>query len=169
MRNTWDFFCRTLRATPTGLHWVGGVCLAILLFKIVSLNQIPEQFPHAHELGLLSENLLAAIVAAYIFFVISYQLPLVLERQAVGPSIAMLADQVVNSVVTFVYEVNFHLNARHGTATLPTPVTEKLITDLFSRISPNAPSPVWQRRTLAVMSWFDVLIDHDLECREHID
>jgi hypothetical protein len=169
VRNSLETLGATLRTTPPVVNWVFGLSLTVLLAKILWLNAMPEQFRYGYELGQLAENVLAAIVAAYIFFMISYQLPLVLERKAVGPTIVMLADQVIKSVLGFLHQVNYSLNARNGIATVPSPVTEQLVSELFAKISPNGASPVWERRTLAIVSWLDVMIDQTLQCREHID
>jgi hypothetical protein len=155
--------------TPAVVKFVAFGSAIVLLLKILWLDQIPAWFGRAHELGVLTENVLTATVAASVFFVISYQLPLVVERMAVGPTIAMLADQVVQHVAKFLYAVNHSLNAKDGTATLAQPVTEQTVADLFKRISPNDASPMWDTQTFAVVSWLSTMVDQDVQCRGSID
>jgi hypothetical protein len=158
-----------LKTTPAVVNWVAFGSLLTLIAKILWLNGLPEEFAHAHELGLVAQDILAATVAAYIFFELSYQLPLVLERRAVAPTIAMLSDQVVESVVTFLYAVNNVVNGKIEAAVLPEKVTEQFVEELFAQISPNMASQIWETRTLAVLSWLDGMIDQDLQCQRYID
>jgi hypothetical protein len=115
-----------------------------------------------------AENLLAATVAAYIFFLISYQLPQTLERKAVGPSIAILTDRVVQSVVTVLFMLHFRVNAVEGRATLPDPVTEDFVTTLFKFIAPNSNS-ISHDALGKPLTWFTYVIDESAKCLDCID
>ena len=157
------------KTTPPIVKCVAFGSAGVLLLKILWLDQIPAWFPRVHELGVLTENVLTATVAASVFFVISYQLPLVVEKMAVGPTIAMLADQVVQYAARFLYEVNRSLNAKDGKAALAQPVTEQTVADLFKRISPNDASPMWDTQTFAVVSWLSTMVEQDTQCRGFID
>ena len=92
----------------------------MLLVKLLWLNDIPASFNKAPDLGLLMENLLAATVAAYIFFVISYQLPQVVEQNRIGPEITSLLDGTSNRVTGFLQMVS---GATSGTLLNPTQST----------------------------------------------
>jgi hypothetical protein len=168
MRST-KLICSIFSATPAVVHWVACISIVVLLMKVLWLDAMPEAFSHAHELGHLTQDILVATVAAYIFFLISYQVPLVLERRAVGPTIAMLGDQVVETTMRFLVGVNYSLDAKDGGASLPDPVTEEFVLKLFSKISPNAMSPIWEAGTLAIVSWLRTMMDQDLQCRSYLD
>lgn len=116
VRDSTQILEATLKTTPTVVNWVAAISFALLLSKILWLNAIPELFRHGYDLGQLTENILAATLAAYVFFLISYQLPQTLERRAVGPSIAMLAERVVQSLVNVLFMLNHYVNAIDGKA-----------------------------------------------------
>jgi hypothetical protein len=109
------------------------------------------------------------MVAAYIFFIISYQLPLVLDRLPVAPTIAMLTDQVVHQVVAILHEINFAAHRKDGSASLPSAVTEDFIVELFSKTDPNADSNRYNTRTMARASWLGSMMDHSARCVKYID
>src|SRR5271156_4803316 len=94
-----------IRSCPPFVTWFGGTSLVLLVIQVLWFDTIPAIFPQAPAIGNVVESLLGANVAAYIFFVISYQLPQVIERNRVGPTIADLADTVANRVIGFLQMV----------------------------------------------------------------
>jgi hypothetical protein len=157
-----------LRTTPAVVNWVAGSSLAILLMKILVLNAIPQKFKFGYELGQLTENVLAATVAAYVFFVISYQLPQSLERKAVAPSIAMLTTRVTNRVFSVLHMLNFKLNAVEGKAKLPQPVTVETVRNIFKNIAPNDKS-ISSDELGRPISWFVYMVGESAMVAEGID
>ena len=84
------------------------------------------------------QDVLEATVAAYIFFLISIQLPAVREKRLVGPAVAMLTQQIADIAgAGFLYQVNFELHPGVDWAAIPQPVTPDVIKSLFARIAPN--------------------------------
>jgi hypothetical protein len=51
--------------------------------------------------------------------IISIQLPAVREKRLVGPAVAILADQIAQIAMRFVYSVNFDLRAARATSSDP--------------------------------------------------
>jgi len=155
--------------TPRVVHRVGWGSLALLILKALWLDRIPELLSGSYELGVIVQNVLSSMVAAYIFFVISYQLPLVLERIPVAPTIAMLMDQVVHQVTATLHEINFAAHSKDGSASLPSTVTEAFIMDLFSKTDPNSDSSRYNTRTMARASWLGSMMDHSARSVKYID
>jgi hypothetical protein len=166
-----DTICIAVKTSPTWVNRVGGGSLIILLFKILVLNAYPApaHFHYLYELGQLTENLLAATVAAFIFFIVSYQVPLVIEKRAVGPVIAMLSDQVVQNALTVVFMVNHFLNAKDGKATVPNPLTLDDVNRLFASINPNDSTNMSGNDLGVPQSWIDAFINWHITSRSYLD
>jgi hypothetical protein len=164
---------RGLLAPPRAAVLVAVAALIILVVKIGYLNAIPEWFDHADEYGQVVQDILEATVAAYVFFLISIQLPAVREKRLVGPSVAMLADQIAQVALRFLLQVNDELNAQNGVSALPQPVTLKVVADLFSRIPPNGEPrvPIYDVKAPGVvrLSWMGILTAQNTQCLDYID
>jgi hypothetical protein len=112
LRNIWV----AMRTTPLALWLIAVGLLAFLFAKIYRFDSVPELFDHAYEVGRLSQDLSVATLAAFIFFIVSYQLPFVIEQQRVGPhvidflrKIADLVKQPIREIHTMVEGENAKL------------------------------------------------------------
>ncbi len=161
MRQLWS----ALRTTPAAITWVGWGCLVVLLVKLWWLNDIPALFNRAPDLGLLVENLLAATVAAYIFFVISFQLPQVVERNRIGPGLARLLEGASNGVMGFLQMIR---GATSGGLLVPEAVTLESVESLFQSVSPNLPAPMVRDPLSPRLNWLEAMAEHDTQCRGYI-
>lgn len=155
-----------ISTTPTVVNWLALAALAVLLLKVLWLNGIPEPFTHGYELGQLVENVLAAIIAAYVFFMISYQLPQILERRAVGPSMLTLMVRIYQHVLNILPIMNHYLHGRDNP--VPQPVTFDVIKEMFARIGPNNRSFVNDSRG-RWRTWFGYMVDEGASCIEAVD
>lgn len=163
-------FWATMRTTPALLHWVAALCLIVLLVKMLWLNDVPPKFHHAYDLGQLVENLLAATVAAYIFLVISIQLPQVIERREMGPMIMDLSQSVATAVVGFLMAVNSSLRAVNGQSKLDVAnVTLGQVQSLFSQVNPNAVSQIGALGSPQALTWMQAMISETGSCKRTID
>lgn len=153
------------RTTPPAITVVGIGSLVILLAKILWLNYLPELFSRADVVGDLMENILAATVAAYVFFVISYQVPQVIERRRIGLSIVRLAYSVVNEIYSIYVTMHFP----------PPPeiklneVTLETVRERFRAVSPSEPSRLFETITSKRLTWLQALVAYKKRYCGHID
>jgi hypothetical protein len=158
------------KTTPPILWCVAVGSLVILVSKILVLDAMPEIFPHAHEFGVLAQDLLAATIAAFIFFVLSFQLPQVIERQRVGPSIMLLVDGAISSIIEFLSRVYRARTPdpegrmlRHETVTL------EMVTHLLNEVAPNdITGTMMDAATGQPATWLQAMLDLDERCLEYV-
>ena len=147
--------------------------LVILGVKLRYFDNIPEWFGHADEYGHLLQDILVATVAAYIFFLITVQLPAVQEKRDLGPSIAILVSSIVTNAVRFLHQANFELNKKDNTASLPSPVTREFVAALFKRLptngEPTIPNHDIKVNPIKKLTWIQVLAAQNTLCLEHIE
>jgi len=93
-----------LRTTPPTVNTIIAVAAAYLLAKIFWLDHEPALFDSAPAVGYLLENFGAAVVVSYIFFLLSFQIPLVDERRRVGRAVTELAQKAAMAVIIFLSE-----------------------------------------------------------------
>jgi hypothetical protein len=160
----------SIRTCPRAVTAVSLGSLALLMVKTVWLNQLPARFALAPSLGLLVEGLLSATVAAYLFFILSVQLPQVLERQLLGAFIVDRAESVANGVMGFLQmiagstapaETDNHIVLRGGLLDQQT-VDLGVVNTLFSRVSPNADAPMAKDWQSPPLSWLAAMARHDV-------
>ncbi len=147
-----------IRTCPRAVTAVSFGSLALLIVKTVWLNQLPAAFSHAPALGLLVEGLLGATVAAYLFFIISVQLPQVLERQHLGAFIVDRAESVANRVEGFLQMIS---GSTGGGLLEQQTVDLDVVNELFSRVSPNANAPMSKDWQSPPLSWLAAMARHD--------
>ena len=157
--------------TPRVVTAISGGSLLVLLIKILWLDNVPAVFPYATDLGLLVENICAATVAAYLFFLISIQVPQVREQQRLGPTIIRLTSEVADSMVFFLRMVrNAAAPELVGTETAFGAVTQKLITEWFEKLSPADPSPLLaDTHSSQRLNWLQVMLHQDAQCHSRIE
>jgi hypothetical protein len=113
------------------------------------------------------EGLLAANVAAYVFFFISYQLPRVNDIERTGPRVAHHAGAVASNTMTFLHMASYvvdGVNVDHNT------VTEGQARVIFSRIDPNAKAPQAEETAdgLKAVSWLRAMALQEQWCQAEI-
>jgi hypothetical protein len=167
MHNVWI----ALRTTPRILWVIGAVGLAYLLAKIYIFDSIPEIFSRAFEVGRVAQDLVEATLAALIFFVVSIQLPLVLEQQRVGPAMYGRVDRIVGRVLE---AFNRPYRERPGhpvpSALAFKDITLELVTQVFGDIDPNAHcTSMLDKTTMKHATWIRAFAITDEKCQEIID
>ncbi len=73
------------KTLPKSLTLISLIALIILVIKVIFLDDIPELFEHAHELGKLAEGILLSIVASYIFYLVVVHYKEVKEKSLLFP------------------------------------------------------------------------------------
>jgi hypothetical protein len=157
-----------VRTTPRAVSWVTALSLLILLGKIIFLNSMPAPFPSAHDLGLVVEALLGANVAAYVFFIISCQLPKIMEKQRVGAPIVQLAERAADAVLRFPATVAAACLPQSDVVGFISWGTAEGLESLFDGVRANAHSTSINIE-LEPLSWFEGMIDAFRECRSVIE
>jgi hypothetical protein len=125
------------------------------------LNQIPAFFPYASEIGALVDNVAAATVASFVFFMISIQIPLVEERRHVGRSIMQLAERVSTDTLEVWSSAEGKLRRAAGeriVAIDPETLTEENIVEQFKKLAPEGDSHLVNTYTNARLSWAEALL-----------
>jgi hypothetical protein len=135
------------------------------LVQVLWFDAIPAIFPRAPAIGTVVEGLLGANVAAYIFFVISYQLPQVIERDRVGPTIADLVDRVANGVLGFLQMIQ---GSTGGGLLNPSEVDSSQVKILFAKVRPSDPAPMVRSALDPPLSWIGAMALHDEQCVDNI-
>jgi hypothetical protein len=154
-----------IRSCPPFVTWFGVGSLLLLLIQVLWFDTIPEIFPQASAIGTVVEALLGANVAAYIFFVISYQLPQVIERNRVGPTIADLVDRVANGVMGFLQMIQ---GSTGGGLLNPSEVDSKQVEIIFAKVRPSDPAPMARSALDPTLSWIGAMALHDEQCVNNI-
>ena len=73
--------------------------------NLLRFDSVPEWFDHAYEVGRLAQDLSVATLAAFIFFIVSYQLPFVIEQQRVGPHVIDFLRKIADLVKQPIREI----------------------------------------------------------------
>jgi hypothetical protein len=154
------------RTCPAVVTWFGASSLLILLLQVLWLDTIPGAFPQASQIGTVVEGLLAANIAAYIFFMISYQLPQVIEKADVAQTIAQLSERVANRVTGFLQMIK---GSTGGGLLDPESVARSDVEDLFRLVSPSKHAPMLRSAFGPPLSWAAAMALHDEQCNEYID
>jgi hypothetical protein len=159
----------SIRTCPLAVTAVSLGSLVLLLIKIVWLNQLPASFSLAPSLGVLLEGLLSATLAAYVFFVLSVQLPQVLERRRLSAFVVARAESVANGVMGFLQMI---AGSTEAGVLDQSRVDWNTVTELFSKVSLSADAPMkkaWKSAdapmkkawNLPQLSWLGAMAYHD--------
>lgn len=70
---------------PTPLNWVVLASVIALSLKIIWLNKVPEIFAGAYEVGLISEAVIASIIASYIFYFFVVHIKEIKQKRSLYP------------------------------------------------------------------------------------
>jgi hypothetical protein len=167
LKNLWI----AVRTTPPALLVLGIAAFVYLVAKIWVFDSMPEIFDHAYEFGRLVQNLLEATVAATVFFVLSFQLPSVIEQQRVGPAVYAFVDLVVARVILAFDRIYRNRPGHTVPAELPlVSITLKLVTEVFESVNPSDPcNALLDIGSLQAVQWIRSFTMTDQECRQYID
>jgi hypothetical protein len=157
LRNIWI----AVRTTPLPLGMIALGLLTYLIANIYWFDSMPEIFSRAYEVGRLFQNLSEATLAAFIFFIFSFQLPFVIQQRRVGPQVMHLLGNVIDLVVNpirRIYETAGPIEKRGSDTRLYyADVTEELIAKYFERIA-----------SANVAHWLDSFTDSEEKCQANI-
>lgn len=130
LRNIWV----AVRTTPLALWLIALGPLAFLFAKIYCFDSVPEWFDHAYEVGRLAQDLSVATLAAFIFFIFSYQLPFVIEQQRVGPHVIDFLRKIADLVKQPIREI-YRMDEGENAELADEAVTVDMVNDHFKKVS----------------------------------
>jgi len=123
-----------MRTTPLALWLIALGLLAFLFAKIFYFDSIPGWFEHAYEVGRLAQDLSVATLAAFIFFIFSYQLPFVIEQQRIGPHVIDFLHKIADLVKQPIREI-YRMAEGENAELADEAVTVDMVNDYFKKVS----------------------------------
>jgi hypothetical protein len=158
--------CKT---TPRWLWGFAAVSVCFIAAKIIFFDHMPEIFRYAQETGMLFRDIAAAIIAAVVFFVISFQLPAVIEQQRIAPVVLYIIEGIASNIrgsfETLYRGIAGNLNAQIDPSSVTLAMVETVFksmnplgNSLFGRVLPHG-GPV---------PWRTVILQTDAICLDYI-
>jgi hypothetical protein len=130
--------------------------LVLLFTKIYCFDAVPEWFDHAYEVGRLAQDLSVATLAAFIFFIVSYQLPFVIEQQRAGPHVIDFMRKIADLVKQPIREI-YRMAQGENSELTDEAVTVDMVNDYFKKVS-----------IPKVDFWLGIFTESDNKSREYI-
>lgn len=155
-----------VRTSPAVATVIGVGSLLALLVKVAWFNLLPPVFPHASEVGLVFEALLVGNLSAYIFFVVTVQLPIVSDRRLLAAPVLHGAESVANRICGFLQMLS---NAQKPGILARDTVTLEMVKSLFAHVSADAIAPMRDGVFGKDQTWPGALILHQKQCKAAID
>ena len=151
-----------LRSTPAAAHWSVAFVLLAWIIKAVWLDDIPAPFSAMVGLAKVSEGILSAYVAGYVFFVVFALLPEYRHRVELGDFLFTKVRHIIGDCSAVMMEIE--KASGHG-APFAT-VTQNQIEAAF-RATPAAyqPAMTWNGRQASI---FNLLEDRQRRSLEAI-
>ncbi len=150
------------------LNWLLLVSVGLLFAKVVLLDTIPAPFPKAYELGQMVNHILIANIAGYIFYLLSTEIPRVIEKRNQGMEVMEWAERVAGNITGFLQMLHYTNMPHHPTEENildPEAVTLEKVKQEFALVSPTALAPMrngYLNGGLAPqLSWLGALATHD--------
>jgi hypothetical protein len=128
-----------------------------------------EIFPYAQETGMLFRDVAAAITAAVVFFVISFQLPVVIEQQRIAPVVLHISEIITSNIresfLTLYRGLPGKLHAELGLSS----VNLRMVEDLFKGMDPQGVSLSGKMLpNYTPVPWRTVIVQSDSILLDHI-
>lgn len=155
-----------VRTSPDVATVIGVASLLALLIKVAWFNFLPPVFPHAAEVGLVFEAFLIGNLSAYVFFIVTVQLPVVSDRRLLAKPVLHGAQSVANAVWGFLQMLS---NAQTPGILERETVTLETVTSLFARVQANDNAPMRDGAFGKDQTWTGALILHQKWCKAAID
>jgi hypothetical protein len=155
-----------VRTSPEIATVIGLGSLLALLLKVVWLNFVPAVFLHAAEVGLVFEAFLVGNLSAYIFFIVTVQLPVITDRGRLATPVLRGAESVANRVWGFLQMLS---NAQTPGILERETVTLATVASLFDGVQASATAPMLENVFGTGQTWPGALILHQKQCKAAID
>lgn len=138
---------------------------AILLFKILALNQLQAPFEVLYDLGVLSDAILTSIVASYVFYLIVVHLKELNDQAAISPYVNQHSIRIVGECEQQISDI---ANASGSTLILET-LTEQSLTVALANLAPYSAAPLVLGSIGNNANWFQYFDFHKQRTKESIN
>lgn len=156
---------RFVKSASREANTLAAVALAALLGKVGFLNDIPEAFSGAYELGVVSEAVLVSLVSSYVFYLLVVHAKETSDRAILGPFVRKHAGIVVSRCKLQLEELS---KASKVSLALST-VTSTAVSEAFSHIDPRSSAPMILLETpLLHANWIQYFDEHAKVSKESI-
>jgi hypothetical protein len=157
-----------LRTCPKFLNWLFLTSLVILFIKVLMLDDVPELFPRAHQLGELINGVLIANIAGYIFYILATEIPKVMDIRNRAHEALYWAESAAYKVTGFLQMV---YNNNNETQVHRAPILDRELVDLnfvkeeFAKVSPTALAPMangYKKGTIGPqLNWLGAMVTQE--------
>lgn len=145
-----------VRSCPRWVNTLSWGSLTALVMKAVLLDHLRAPFPIFAALSPLADNLLASNFAAYVFLVVSVQIPALRDKRHLGPILDDDLKSIAHASVGFLTGLAYAKKVQ-----LPTVVTKDAVDALFAQTDPNGPSVVATKPPNSrVVNWLEAMAKH---------
>ena len=155
---------RLIRTASPAANLLAGASLALLVLKILVLNAQPAPLSAVHDLGLLTEAVLASVVASYAFYLVVVHLPDTRDRAVTRPYVAKHSARVVavchQQLAGFSHASGISLSL----ATL----TQEVVESAFKKLAPASEAPMLFYPQNKAANWLEYFEYHIGKSRESI-
>lgn len=155
-----------LKTTPVAMTAICLLCLFVLGLKISLLDDLPATYEATYRAGLVAQDLLAATLAAYIFFVLSFQIPQIIQRRRMTSAITRLINMATGRGMGVLESMH---SAKHQTAFDRMAVDEAELRQIFASTHPYGEAPYRTGPSGSTMVWLEVLAHANTQCQAVID
>lgn len=167
------YWWRVLSTCPAPITWIAVITILALTLKIFLFNSLPAPFEAWHAFGLLIEAILASIIAAYVFFLLSVHAPKVEEKYHVTSSIVAKLAHAASYNMTGFLQLIEHDQTPQGTRVNVLDrekVDLQKVTTLFKAVKPNDPvSMIDAWNSTSRLTAMQAMVKHDEWCNQNIE
>lgn len=145
-----------IRSCPRWINSLSWGSLIALVIKTLVLDHIRAPLPMFVQLGPLADNLLASNFAAYVFLVVSVQIPAVRDKRHLGPALEGELAKIAHASTGFLTGLAYSKGEK-----LPAVVTKAFVDELFDQTDPRHLSVVATRPPNSrTVNWLEALAKH---------
>jgi hypothetical protein len=155
---------RFVKTIPTEATGLAAASAAILVLKIVLLNNLHELFNGAYEIGVVIEGLLASIIASYVFYLIVVHLKEQSDRAVLYPFISKHSKRVVAECSTQLSDISKASNTELSLDA----ISKESLQSALSAIAPHSQAPLILGQSGAHADWFQYFHFHNLRSKDSI-
>jgi alkylhydroperoxidase/carboxymuconolactone decarboxylase family protein YurZ len=129
---------RFVRSAYPEANALGAASAAGLLIKLLVLNELPEAFDGAYELGVVAESIMVSVLASYVFYLLVVHAKEASDRAILKPYVEKHSRTVVGRCKAQLAD----LSQASTRPLLLSGVTAEEIAESFSHIAPTAKAPL---------------------------
>lgn len=156
---------KLVRTASREANTLAAGATAALLVKILLLNRYREQFFGAYELGVITESVLASVVASYVFYLLVVHVKEQSDRDVLRPYVEKHSKRVVGDCLSQINEISKASGVSLNFSTL----SEADVSAAFSKIAPYSQAPlILSAQSNQYANWFQYFIHHEARSKGSI-